>query len=169
MIYQPKTLNTFWKNRVQKWLLDDIKVCLKNHVNIGAMTLMCCYIDFMGGLLNPGADTRTRFYTFIDKYLSQQDALYGFWKCKLYEDFRCGLVHEAIMKKGTGIFRKDEADAKEYKHLGIKDARLWVDIITFYADFKKSVTLLKNDIDIDPKLKKKALRRMNILGWQLKS
>lgn len=166
--YSPKTLNDFWKYRVNTWLIENIRVCIKNHVNIGSITLICCYIDFLGSLLKPNADSRKRFYICLQKYFKPINYRYDFWKCKVYEDFRCGLVHEAVMKKETGIFRQDEKGANNYQHLQEKNSILWIDLIQFFKDFKYVVQKIKKDLDSKPSMKKIALSRLRALGWALK-
>ncbi len=166
--YSPKTLKSFWKHRVNGWLLNDINKCVRDRANIGAMTLICCYIDFFGGLIKPKADTRNKFYAFIEQYLKSTDKNYDFWKCKLYEDFRCGLVHEAIMKKDTGIFRSDEQDGKYLQHLGVSQSLLYVDLVQFNKDFRKAVKRLKGDLDSEISKRKLAIQRLQYLGWDVK-
>ena len=69
--YKPRNLEDFWTTRVEGWLLGGVESCVKKNINIGATTLIFCYIDFFGSLIhpNPEASSRNRFYLFCEKYL----------------------------------------------------------------------------------------------------
>lgn len=165
--HQPKDFNSFWEERVENWLINDVHTCIENWVNIGATTLIFCYVDFLGSLVRPKANSRDRFYRFIEEYFAPANKKYDFYKCKLYEDFRCGLVHEAIMKKGTGIFRSPDPADRGYKHLEVYNNALWIDLIQLEKDFVNSAVNLKKDIDTDPKIKQNAINRLRYLKWEL--
>jgi len=167
--YQPKDFEDFWTSRIEGWLLSDIDTCVKYNVNIGAATLIFCYIDFFGSLIRPDLkdNSRQRFYEFCDQYLDKMNSNYVSFKCKLYDDFRCGLAHEAIMKKGTGIFRSDDKADQVYNHFCFEDGALFLDLIQLRDDLFSAVRLLKKDIDSDPRLKTKAVARLRDLKWAL--
>jgi len=164
---QPKNFEEFWIDRVENWLIKDVDTCIQNWANIGATTLIFCYIDFFGSLVRPKANSRDRFCKFIEEYFSLINKKYDFYKCKLYEDFRCGLVHEAIMKKGTGIFRSTDPADRGYKHLETYNNALWIDLIQLEIDFVKTANKLKKDINTNSVFKQKAITRLRDLKWDL--
>lgn len=164
--YSPSTLNGFWKNRIQKWMIKDIRKCIDNDVNFGSLTLICCYIDFLGSLQRPNSRNRERFYFFIEKYLKPFNQDYDFWKCKIYEDYRCPLVHEGTMKKGSTAITSINCKLSDRKnHLQKVNNYLFLDIEYFFNDFKKATQSLKRDLDKNNKSKKIAIKRLNNIGW----
>lgn len=165
--YQPSDLEDFWETRVNRWLLDGVEACVKNNANIGAATLIFCYIEFFGGLVEPNTTSRNKFCIFCEKYLARTNHNYSKYKQKLYSDFRCGLAHEAIMKQGTGIFRSDDPSDCEYSNFEVNNGALFLDIISLKADLYNAVNILKEDLDTDYELRKNAVRRLRDLNWEL--
>ena len=165
--YQPRDFDDFWKTRVNEWIVRGVRVCIERKVNIGATTLIFCYIDFFGSLIKPKAQSRQRFYSMVDNYLGPVNPDYSTYKCKLYEDFRCGLVHEAVMSKGTGIFRSSDPGDAGYEHMKVYHNALFLDLIQLGDDFVRAIGQLKADIDSDPKKKQRAVKRLRDLGWAL--
>ena len=167
--YQPKNIDDFWKSRIDGWLIKGINTCVDNNANIGAATLIFCYIELFGSMTchNPNATSRNRFYSFCERYLSKINNNYEKYKQKLYEDFRCGLAHEAIMKKGTGIFRSDDPGDNGYTNFCSADNALFLDLIALQKDLLIAVMRLKQDIDIDPDLRENTLKRLRQLKWEL--
>ena len=165
--YQPKDLDGFWESRVKGWLVRGVRACIKRKVNIGATTLIFCYLDFFGSLIKPKAQSRQRFYSMVNDYLGPVNSDYSTYKCKLYKDFRCGLVHEAVMSKGTGIFRSSDLGDAGYEHMKVYHNALFLDLIQLGDDFVRAVGQLKADIDNDPKKKQRAVKRLRDLGWSL--
>ncbi|RLC37811.1 hypothetical protein DRH29_00110 [candidate division Kazan bacterium] len=166
--YKPKDFDEFWESRVNKWMVDGIRSCVVSQTNIGATTLIFCYIDFFGSLLKRRGSPRERFYIMVDKYFAPYNKKYNTYKCTLYENFRCSLVHEGIMKKGTGIFRSDNPEDRDYQHFGNHNGALFLDLIQLSNDFYSAIKDLKRDIDSDKKLKNRVLKRVrDDLKWSL--
>jgi hypothetical protein len=166
--YKPIDFNDFWQSRVEAWMLEGVKDCVKNKINIGAMTLIFCYIDFFGSISKPKLETRQRFYYFLENYLGKIDPRYSTFKCMLYENFRCGLVHEFVMKKGAGIFRGDDKNDAGYEHFGIHNDALFLDVLKLKNDFITSVNKLKEDLDGNIECKKIAINYLrDELRWSL--
>lgn len=166
--YQPVDFNDFWKTRIEGWMMKDVRACVDQNINIGGCTLIFCYIDFFGSILKPKFDVRNRFYYFIEHYLAKYNKKYFTYKCMLYENFRCGLVHEFVMKKGAGIFRGNDPNDKGYTHFGTTNEALYLDLIKLERDFSRTVGDIKYDLDNNTELKQTAIKYLQEeLKWAL--
>lgn len=165
-------------DRLTRWFTHDVKVCIENDAFIGAMTLMLCHISafasyYSGRVVDRPQNDEKEFLDFYQKYFTvfpvitqpQIDNRTGRIKevSLIYNHFRCGLIHEGLMKKGTALDRGIEKP-NFYIHINSRDIVLNVD--HFYEDYKKVIQKYKNDVrNDDPRgIKQNFINRAKFLG-----
>lgn len=147
-----KTIEEFFKKYIHRWMLNDIKVCVDNNANFGAVTLICCYIDFLGKLYTGNDNSGFRFKKFINDYFNDKYSDYSEF---IYETFRCGMVHSFFPLKEGGIIggygRKDE-HLELFNNGGEGSILINKDIL--FDDFKEAISNYYKNLKKDPKLQK---------------
>lgn len=164
-LYNPRTINAYFRNRVRRWMVKEIKKAIEAEINIGAATLIFTYFDVLGGLILPKGNNYQRFSAFIERYLNPINVDYSFWCYKLYRDARCGLVHDGKLLNGTAIYRSDKKEVAKYDHLEKYGHFLTIDLITLFKDYENATKKLNSDINKDHKLKYSALTRLKDIGY----
>ena len=163
---QIKNIDDFFKFIVNDWMVYDISVCERkdNHANIATVVLLCCYTEFLGSLITGKGrgNERNNLYAFCESYLGRINPKYDNFKCKLYEDFRCGLVHQYFPKKGTGIVKDDDS-----RHFVLDQDILYVNITKYYEDFKKAILTLREDVIKKQAMKRICLKRLKDEGIEI--
>lgn len=126
----------FW-NRLKRWTLNDIDICLGHNANVGAAKLMCCAIESFGSFYigrgfnederrvrpkgGSGENRASRvgvknaFVAFVKNYISELNSfilrIEGLGKKNggelLYDHFRNNLIHEGSPSIGIGIIREE--------------------------------------------------------------
>lgn len=127
----------FW-DTLKHWVLDDIDVCLDHNANVGATKLIFSAIEVFGsfyvgrgyknnenlvrakagsGKQVEKAGSKKAFKAFVKSYLPEFNKVIFNINGKrikaadlLYTHFRCGLIHEGVMKVGTGIVKENWRD-----------------------------------------------------------
>lgn len=156
------------------WMTHDVGVCMAHDANVGAMTLMLTDVAALAGFYagrtekNPrnDHDEFTRFFIeFFDLAKDKEYAdlifrLTGAEKrCVIYDDFRCGLVHEHLMKNGAAI---DKGYAKPYIFYSLEGFTLNLDL--FYADYLNALSQYSDKVRNDKGVAKNFKARAQFLG-----
>ncbi len=157
--------------RTIRWMNHGVKACIADEAYLGAMTLMMANISALASFYS-GRDSKNaqpndhdEFVKFFDDFfigahkLSYDDIWYKLEgenkKCILYDEFRCGLIHEHLMKYGTAL---DKGLTKPYVY--ISPEGITINIDRFYPDYLNAVAVysdkVRNDSTIFENFKKRA-------------
>lgn len=163
-------------DRLTRWFTHDVDVCMNNDAFIGAMTLMLCHISalssyYSGRTIERVQSDEKEFLDFYKKYfivfpvITQPKINDRTGKIKsvsiIYNHFRCGLIHEGLMKNGTALDRGRDKPSF-YIHQSSGDIVLNVD--HFYEDYKKVIEKYKKDIRHDKTIQTSFISRAKFLG-----
>jgi hypothetical protein len=169
--------NETFLGRTLKWMSRDVTVCMNGEAYIGAMTLMMTNIaalaSFYAGRVTEKApkehNDHDEFVAFFEKFFdlatnqNYNQLIYKIEiknkkeknKCVIYDDFRCGLVHEYLMKNGTAL---DVGLDKPYVFLSSSGLTLNID--TFFTDYLRALAkyakTIKENITVAENFKKRA-------------
>lgn len=139
-------LNSYFENYIDKMIIKDIELMEKNDCllkfSFPHILVTCSGIDFFGGIENDFSkpngqgNSKDRFIWFVTEWMGKVNNLYKNQDLAylIYESWRCGVSHEAMLKKGF------EASSYYYprnKHLYyIKDKnRIFIHSLQFADDF----------------------------------
>lgn len=120
-------------DRFCRWMSDSVHLNFGHDVNVGTTTLVCCYLDALGGYYAGTRQTDSTFRAFVQAYLRnfKEYAFDGETERKakvliqgrevektyteiLYDQYRNGFVHQFLCKASTAI-QKNEP---EEPHMG---------------------------------------------------
>ncbi len=171
-------------DRFFRWMDYDVDVCMKEKAYIGAITLMMTNISALASFYvgritdrpkSPEND-ETEFITFLDAYFPGLKSL-GIQDIKIpranengqieqksmfYFYFRCGLVHEYLMKRETAI---DKGLDKSYLFFNEITKTWTLNVENLYYDYKLSIRAYYQDIKYkNNELKSKFIKRAQFLG-----
>ena len=161
--------------RTIRWMSHDVKVCMAGDAYVGAMTLMMTDIAALAGFYagredgKPKPSDHDEFVVFFEEFFDlAKDPRYdqliyevkkGKNKCVIYDDFRCGLAHEHLMKVGTAI---DKGLEKPYVFMS--PAGLTINIDLFYADYMNALAKYADRIRNDVTVANNFIKRAKHLG-----
>lgn len=146
-----------------------MRACYQNEAYVGAMREMCCIIDGLSGYFAGSIKDRNRkieneFTKFVKNYFiefnrftidkngnelklkmkryreTKQEDL-NYYQI-LYSQFRCGLVHNLLMKTRNAIY-KGRNDPYFLKN---RQFKLIINIDHFYDDFVKAILTYKDEV-----------------------
>ncbi|MFH1010572.1 MAG: hypothetical protein V1784_04990 [bacterium] len=123
--------------------LGDIDHALEGNSRLGALILAACFIDYMAhiaGIISGsiGRDkSKPNYIDFVRKHMSRYDAE------KLYEDFRCDLVH-AYSGQGRYMYIADRPEV----HLREADfpSKTLINVEDFVADVKAAFQRFREEV-----------------------
>ncbi len=171
-------------HRMLRWMRHDVKVCMDHGALVGAITLMLAHTAALAGFYSGRkkacpTDDHDEFMSFFNDYYKKfnqdpaRDSLRiidkkGKEKDMIYTHLRCGLIHEHLMKRGTGI----EKGAKPYIYIssGLKSATsregdITINVDLFFKDYLETLDDYYLDVTKNKnKLKKKFIDRAKYLG-----
>ena len=152
-----------------RWILNDVSVLIQNECYVGAMREMCCIIDglsgyYVGSTKDKNRNSGEEFIKFVKAYftefnryavdekgkeLTKKMKQYREAKQKqltyyqiLYSQFRCGLVHNLLMKTRNAIYRgRNNPYFCSTRHF-----KLIINIDHFYDDFVRAVLTYKDNV-----------------------
>jgi len=164
-------------NRMLRWMSHDVNICMAGDANVGAMTLMLTDIAALAGFYAGRTELKLQndhdeFVLFFEEFFDlakdkrYDQLIYKLVKdkkksikdrCIIYDDFRCGVVHEHLMKQGTAI---DKGLEKPYVFMSLSSGELTINIDHFFADYlnalSKYADRVRNDANVADKFKKRA-------------
>jgi len=147
-----KKLNNYFKDYIDKMLIRDIELLKKNNDRLNFsypyILLVCSCIDLFGGIEKGFTRGGERFKWFVIKWMGKINTLYNEESLAylIYDSWRCGISHQATLKKGFGassfVYDKD-------KHLNyIKDKEIvYIHPIQFADDFIEAQKLYRQYIE----------------------
>ena len=154
-----------------RWSLNAVNACMNSEAYVGAMREMCCIIDglsgyYTGSKIDKGRKIEGDFIAFIERYFSEfnrfaQGKNGSEYKIKmkpyrdknsklspmsyyeiLYSQFRCGLVHNLLMKPTNAIYR-----GRNNPYFNkTKAIKLIINVHHFYDDFTRAILTYKDDV-----------------------
>lgn len=154
-----------------RWALNDVNACMNNEAYVGAMREMCCIVDGLSGYYVGSREdkhrcTKNEFIKFIKKYFTEFNRFAkskngSEYKIKmkpyrdkasrlcpmnyyeiLYSQFRCGLVHNLLMKTSNAIYR-----GRNNPYFNrTKTIKLIINVDHFYDDFTHAILTYKDDV-----------------------
>lgn len=152
-----------------RWILNEVNACYQNDAYVGAMREMCCIIDGLGGYFVGSQKDRNRktedeFIEFVKNYFTEfkryaVDKKGNELKLKmkryreteqedlnyyqiLYSQFRCGLVHNLLMKTRNAIYK----GRNNPYFLKNRQFKLVINIDHFYDDFVRAILTYKDEV-----------------------
>lgn len=154
--------------RTKRWMLHDVEVCMQNDAFIGAATLMMSHLSALAGYYagrqanRPRSDAK-EFIKFTNKYLVSFPRMTIKGQHLLYNDFRNGLIHEHLPKKGTALDNDDEKPIYYFepnKHLHV------LNLAKFYLEYIDAIGQYLDDVrqDNSAGVKKRFINRAKFLG-----
>lgn len=152
-----------------RWILNEVNACYQNEAYVGAMREICCIIDglsgyYVGSKEDKRRKTEEEFIEFIKAYFTEfnrhtknkkgqeltkkmkryreekQNSL-NYYQI-LYSQFRCGLVHNLLMKTGSAIYK----GRNNPYFSATKQFKLIINIDHFYDDFVRAILTYKDDV-----------------------
>lgn len=158
-------------DRMMRWMSHDVKICMANDAYIGAMTLMMTDIAALAGFYagrekEKPEDDHNEFERFFRDFFNlakdsnYHDLIYYLDeehrnKLVIYDHFRCGLVHEHLMKSGNAV---DKGLTKPY--VFFSEGGLTINVDHFYIDYlsvlKRYSKKVRSDKTISDNFKKRA-------------
>ncbi len=136
-------------DRTIRWMRHDVEICMKSDAYVGAMKLMLGDVAALAGFYSGRTTSKPKndekeFMTFFDTYFHELNSLPHSIILKpmdgtrpknlIYTHFRCGLVHEHLMKFGTAIDRRDDNN-----YLYLTDSGVTINIMKFYRDYLQTL------------------------------
>ena len=144
---------------VKGWMYHDIKEAIKGKANFLAALGLLSYTEFMGGLVTGQLRNRQysqeNFKQFICDYFPKE---YKDYADNLYEEVRCGLVHEYFVKEtnaanatikyltgkmGKVINNPDDPEGTANYDcacaIKMKDGKIEFNVNQYFKDFKSAV------------------------------
>jgi len=166
-------------DKMIRWMKHDVKVCMDNDAYVGAMKLMMNDISALAGFYagrntpkpSPPITDEIEFMNFFDNYFKVLNALPHSIILKpvqgmkvinlIYTHFRCGLIHEHLMKNGTAI---DKRGDNEYLYL--TQGGITININCLYNDYLKTLEEYYSDVKNKNKLnvQENFIKRAEYLG-----
>lgn len=141
-------IKAFFDKYIYAWMCRDIKICVDNNANFGAMTLMCCGIDFLGSLAYDADDSKKRFKDFVKEYF---DKKYGRFRDILYDVYRNGVVHQYFPKQNASVAGKEQ-NRESHLKLSQDKSHIVIHAGCFFDDFKKAIEKYQKHINSSQKL-----------------
>lgn len=172
-----------------RWCINDVNACFDNEAYIGGMRQTCCIIDglagyYLGSQKDKNRRTQEEFIRFIKNYFTEfnrfaigdnnvphtlkmkpyRDATermeeMDYYKI-LYTQYRCGLIHTILMKRGSAIYkgRNNPYFQRTRQH------KLIINVEHFYDDFTRAILTYKDEVMSNKNgLKDKAEKRYKFL------
>lgn len=153
-----QTLNNYFEKYIDRMLIKDIKLLKARNDELRFsypyILLVCSCIDLFGGIEkdftkpNGEGNSKERFTWFITEWMGKVNPLY---KEKglaylIYDSWRCGIVHQATLKKG---FETSSYMYPREKHLHlIKDnERIFIHSLQFADDLIEAQKLYRKYIN----------------------
>jgi len=147
-----KKIEEFFEKYINRWMRNDIKVCVDNDANFGAVTLICCYIDFLGKLYTGMDGSEIRFRKFIDDFF---DNKYDDYSKFIYKTFRCGMTHSFFPLKEGGVIGGYDRKNEHLKYFNDNGREgILINMHILFDDFKQAISNYYEDLKKDPKLQK---------------
>ena len=163
-------------DRMTRWMSHDVKICIAHDAYIGAMNLMMSHVSamssFYSGRTTGKVNDHDEFMNFYRKYFRafpdiQQPRKEKNGRSKhmsiIYTHFRCGLIHEHLMKTGTAL---DRGLSKPGFYIEKKSGMIVLNIDHFFFDYLRVLATYNNQLKYgdDEKLKQNFIRRAKFLG-----
>lgn len=151
----------------------DVEICMAHDAYVGAMNLMMSHTSALAGYYaGRGATDKTNdhdeFMVFYNAYFKvfpdiQELDEKGKMRSLIYTHFRCGLIHEHLMKKGTAL---DTGLSKPPFSVYKGDGSIVLNIDSFFADYLRVLSEYSNDVRFDrrPPTKQNFINRARALG-----
>ena len=149
-------LNIYFEKYIDGMIIKDIELLKERNAvlkfSYPYILLTCSCIDLFGGIEKgfkdrPG-NSRERFMWFITEWMGKVDPLYkrNNLAYLIYDSWRCGVVHQATLKKG---FETSSFMYPPNKHLHyIKDKeRIFIHSIQFADNFINAQKMYRNRIN----------------------
>lgn len=148
--------------------------CHEKQAYVSCATLICSSIEALGGFLTGSekewGDGEDRFVAFIRRYFGSflsyikpatQHAKKNpdDYPSLLYKKFRCGLIHEYIMKEGTALRRSIPCVYSPYVEI-TPEFDLILNIDDFFTEFGTAIARFKEDAIKDGTVRQNFERRM---------
>lgn len=164
-------------DRMIRRMYQGVTACHEKKAYVSCATLISTHIESLGGFLigseKEMGDSEERFVTFIQRYFK---SLLGYVKSAaehakkdpaeypklLYKKFRCGLIHEYIMKEGTALRESVPMVYSPYVEI-TPEFELILNINDFYTEFGTAIAMFKEDAQKDPEVSANFGRRMAYL------
>jgi len=152
-----------------RWILNGVNACYQNEAYTGAMREMCCIIDglsgyYCGSQKDKKRKTEKEFIKFIKVYFTEfnrytvnkkgQELTKKMKRYRetnlepltyyqiLYSQFRCGLVHNLLMKTRNAIYK-----GRNNPYFNkTRQFKLIINIDHFYDDFVRAILTYKDDV-----------------------
>lgn len=167
-------LKTYYE-RLKKYFKSDIQALIhaddhKENVGCGPYLLVTCSaVDFLGNLHHDKSEIKNQssegFKHYILKFLSKINPVYGLPDVPelIYNIIRCGQVHEAIVKPGVYIGKRNKKDEHlKYLSISLEKSKMiapkWIyfDVRIFAEDFLNSLPYFEESFNSKTELERMA-------------
>lgn len=151
-----KKLNTYFDKYIDKMIIKDIELLKERNSELKFsypyILLVCSGVDFFGGIecgfLNcPRNNSSERFKWFVKEWMGRINNLYREESLAylIYDSWRCGVVHQATLKKG---FETSSYMYPRNKHLNYiqNNERIFIHSLQFADDFIEAQKLYRQHI-----------------------
>ena len=150
-------LNNYFEKYIDGMIIKDIELIkAKNNefkFSYPYILLVCSVIDLLGGIekdfsQHGRSNSKERFIWFITEWMGEINNLYKEQSLAylIYESWRCGVVHQATLKKGfetsSYLYRRD----KHLHYIEDKD-KIFVHSLQFADDFIKAQKMYREYIN----------------------
>jgi 3-isopropylmalate/(R)-2-methylmalate dehydratase small subunit len=173
---------SFYKEIVEGFIFHDIQAAIDGKANYLAALGLVCYTEFLGGLARGTfslRDNRCNFECFFDrlgqgyKAFRQNHDAEAPERGKVYHIYRCGLVHEYLIKiksphQSATVFMSDTS-SKLPIGVGLKqDGGYYLVVETYFRDFKKAAEQLLEEVKTDPDALRRFVKALNSVLHRMK-
>ena len=163
-------------DRTIRWMSHDVKICISHDAYIGAMNLMMSHISalssYYSGRATYKVNDHDEFMKFYREYFKAFPDIQQPRKTKsgrlehmsmIYTHFRCGLIHEHLMKTGTAL---DRGLSRPGFYIENKSRAIVLNIDHFFFDYLRVLATYSNQLKYgaDEKLKQNFIKRAKFLG-----
>lgn len=152
-----KKLNKYFEKYIDEMIIKDIELLKERNDKLKFsypyIMLACSGIDLFGGIEkdfsdNGRSNSKTRFRWFVNEWMGKINDLYREESLAylIYEGWRCGVMHQATLKKGFETSSYLYPRSKHLHYIKDKD-RIFIHSLQFAEDFIEAQKMYREHIN----------------------